>query len=224
MLVATVLAASLVSGDTVVNLLLGDSPIGESDIRFRGKLVGSIIGVDSTATTYDVACATTGSIAFPFTTPACVGGDHVTITQGPSTMFLTQTFVTASTSLNFREGCTFSNTKTVTCSLVNTISKVFVDDGQTSTTSYTETSSGVNAPPTNPPLYFTVTITAGLEKTAASQVTATSIPAITGVSTSPTTSSVSGSAIKSQPSSGAEQAIMKGKWTPLLLLFMFGRH
>ena len=45
MLAATVLAASLVSGDTVVNLLLGDSSIGESDIRLRGKVVGSIIGV-----------------------------------------------------------------------------------------------------------------------------------------------------------------------------------
>ena len=45
MLVTTVLAASLVSGDTVVNLLLGDSSIGESDIRFVGKMVGSIIGV-----------------------------------------------------------------------------------------------------------------------------------------------------------------------------------
>lgn len=45
MLVATVLAASFVSGDTLVNLLLGDSSIGESDTRLRGKVVGYIIGV-----------------------------------------------------------------------------------------------------------------------------------------------------------------------------------
>jgi hypothetical protein len=44
-LIATVFAASLVSGDTVVNLLLGDSSIGESEIRLVGKVVGSIIGV-----------------------------------------------------------------------------------------------------------------------------------------------------------------------------------
>jgi hypothetical protein len=112
-LIRTILAASLVSGDTVVNLLLEDSSIGESDIRLVGKVVGSIIGVvryqfpaasvtdkkqGLTATTYGVACATTGPIVFPFTTPACVGGDHVTITQGASTMFLTQVFVTAKTS------------------------------------------------------------------------------------------------------------------------------
>jgi len=47
MLVATVLAGSLVSGETVMSLLLGDSSIGESDIRLRGKVVGSIIGVVS---------------------------------------------------------------------------------------------------------------------------------------------------------------------------------
>lgn len=44
-LTAMLLAASLVSADTVINLLLGDSSIGESDIRLRGKVVGSIIAV-----------------------------------------------------------------------------------------------------------------------------------------------------------------------------------
>ncbi|KAH6708891.1 hypothetical protein BKA61DRAFT_678764 [Leptodontidium sp. MPI-SDFR-AT-0119] len=184
MLVLTILAASLVSGDTVVNLLLGDSSIGESDIRFRGKVVGSIIGVDSTATTYDLACATTGSIDFPLTIPACVGGDHVTLTQGSSTMFLSQIFVTASTS---RE--------------------VLVVDGQTTTTSYTETSSGVNAPPTSPPLYFAVTITAGFEKL-------TTLPTLS-TSNSPTASQTSGSATESRTSSGAGEVIGNGKWSLL---------
>jgi hypothetical protein len=46
MLIATVLAASLVSGQTVVDLLIGDSSIGESDIEVvGGVLEGSIIGV-----------------------------------------------------------------------------------------------------------------------------------------------------------------------------------
>lgn len=44
-IIAMALAISLVSADTVVNLLLGDSSIGESDIRLRGKVVGSIVGV-----------------------------------------------------------------------------------------------------------------------------------------------------------------------------------
>ncbi|KAH6704112.1 hypothetical protein BKA61DRAFT_660773 [Leptodontidium sp. MPI-SDFR-AT-0119] len=207
MLVLTILAASLVSGDTVVNMLLSDSSIGESDINFRGKVVGSIIGVDSIASTYDIAYATTGSIHIPFTTPACVGGDHVIITQGPSTMFLSQIFVTASTSRNFRESCSFSNTEIVTCSLINTVSEVFVVDGQTATTSYTETSSGVNAPPTNPPLYFAVTITAGLEKLTTAPTRSTS--------NSPTASQTSGSATESRTSSGAEEVIGNGKWSLL---------
>jgi hypothetical protein len=47
MLAATVLAASLVSAQTVVNLLcIGDSSIGQSDIEVvGGVLEGSIIGV-----------------------------------------------------------------------------------------------------------------------------------------------------------------------------------
>jgi hypothetical protein len=46
MLVTTVLAASLVCGQTVVNLLIGDSSIGESDIGVvGGVLEGSIVGV-----------------------------------------------------------------------------------------------------------------------------------------------------------------------------------
>lgn len=49
MLVAIVLAASLVSGDAVVNLLLGDSSIGVSNFivveGLGGVLEGSIIGV-----------------------------------------------------------------------------------------------------------------------------------------------------------------------------------
>jgi len=48
-LVAVVLAASLVSGDTVVNLLLGDSSIGLSNFvavdKLGGVLEASIIGV-----------------------------------------------------------------------------------------------------------------------------------------------------------------------------------
>lgn len=121
---------------------------------------------------------------------------------------------------NFREGCTFSNTETVTCSLINTVSEVLVVGGQTTTSSYTETSSGVNAPPTNPPLYLTVTITAGLEKVNASQVAATLTTAITGASSSPTISLASGSATESRTSSGAEQVVVNGKWTLFLTLFI----
>ncbi|KAH8648174.1 hypothetical protein BGZ60DRAFT_437730 [Tricladium varicosporioides] len=209
MLVGSFLVASLVSGEAVVNLLLGDSSIGESDIRFRGKVVGSIIGVDSTATTYDVACATSGPIIFPSTTPACVGGDHVTITQGPSTMVLTQAVVTAGNSQNFREGCTFSNTETVTCSLINVVGKVLVVSGQTTTALSTEISSRVNAPPTNPPLYFTVTITAGLEKVSAFQAAASPTSTVTGISSTP---AISSSSATGSTSSDAEQFLLNGKW------------
>lgn len=100
---------------------------------------------------------------------------------------------------------------------MNTVSEVLVVGGQTTTTSYTETSSGVNAPPTNPPLYFTVTITAGLEKVNASVAAATTI---TGSSSSRTISLASGSATESRTSSGVEQAIVKGKWTLLSALFI----
>ncbi|KAH7317891.1 hypothetical protein BKA65DRAFT_557303 [Rhexocercosporidium sp. MPI-PUGE-AT-0058] len=211
MLLSLILAASLVAGeDTVANLLLGDSSIGQSDIRFRGKLDGSIVGVDSTATTYDINCATTGSIPFPFTTPACVGGEHVTITQGPSTMLLSQVFVTTGTSKNFRESCSFSNTDTVTCSLANTVSEVIVVDGQTTTTTYTETSSGVNASPTNGPLYFAVTITAGLEKLTVTSKTTRS------TSGSATASQPSASATQSRTSSGAGVTFSNGKWNWLV--------
>ncbi|KAL2067630.1 hypothetical protein VTL71DRAFT_15726 [Oculimacula yallundae] len=185
------LFVTFVSGDTVVNLLLGDSSIGESDIRFRGKLDGSIIGVDPTATTYDVVCAVTGPIAFPFTTPACVGGDHVTITQGPSTMILSQLFEDASTSRNYRENCTFSNTDTVTCSILNTIAEVSIVGGHTITQTSTYTDSRINASPTNGPLYFLVTITAGLEKL-------TSGPTRSTPTVSANASQMSGSAVESQ--------------------------
>ncbi|KAH6681482.1 hypothetical protein B0J14DRAFT_556901 [Halenospora varia] len=212
-LVATVLAASLVSGETVVNLLLGDSSIGDSDIRVVGGVLhGSIIGVDSTATTYDVNCALTNPVSFPFTTPACVTGAHVTITQGPSTAFVTQVFVTASTSKNYRQGCTFSTSNTATCSITNTVSATIVSGGKTVTTSFTETSSGVNAAPSNPPLYFPVTITAGLEKLGAVQAKATVTPAATGTSSSST--------VETRTLSGATQAIANGKWTLLSSVFM----
>jgi len=208
MLVTALLAASLVSGQTVVDLLIGDSSIGESDIQVvGGVLEGTIIASDSTATTYDVSCALTSSVAFPFSTPACVGGAHVTITQGPSTMFLSQVYVTTSTSQNFRQNCTYSNSETITCSIINTVSETLVIGGVTTTTSYTETSSGVNASPSNGPLYFQVTLTAGAE--AATTTTG---------STSATLSSASGSTVESRTSSGAKQAIVKGKWVLLSAL------
>jgi hypothetical protein len=102
----------------------------------------------------------------------------------------------------------------VTYSLTNTVSEVLVVDGQTTTTTYTETSSGVNAPPTNPPLYFSVTITAGLENLSTSQATTT------GASSSSTTSLASGSATESHMSSGAEQTIEKGKWKGMSALMI----
>jgi hypothetical protein len=102
----------------------------------------------------------------------------------------------------------------VTCSLTNTVSEVLVVGGQTTITTYTETSSGVNAPPTNPPLYFSVTITAGLENLSTSQATTT------GVSSSSTTSPASGSATESHTSSGAEQTIKKEKWKRISALFI----
>jgi len=209
---ATVLAASLVSGETVVNLLLGDSSIGDSDIRVVGGVLhGSVIAVDSTATTYDVACALTAPVSFPFTTPACVGGAHVTITQGPRTAFVTQVFVTASTSKNYRQGCTFSTSNTATCSITNTVSATIVSNGKTVTTSFTQTSSGVNAAPSNPPLYFPVTVTAGLDKLGAVQAKATSTPS-TGTSGSST--------VETRANSGAAQDVAKGRWAVLSSLFM----
>jgi hypothetical protein len=57
MLAAIVLAASLVSGQTVVNLLcIGDSSIGESDIEVvGGVLEGSIVGVVRSPISYHLS-------------------------------------------------------------------------------------------------------------------------------------------------------------------------
>src|SRR4051794_35721544 len=114
------------------------------------------------------------------------------------------------TSRNFRESCSFSNTDTVTCSLANTVSEVIVVDGQTTTTTYTETSSGVNASPTNGPLYFAVTITAGLEK-----LTVISKPT-RSTSGSATASQPSASATQSRTSSGAGVTFSNRKWNWLV--------
>ncbi|KAH8586618.1 hypothetical protein B0O99DRAFT_644023 [Bisporella sp. PMI_857] len=233
-ILSAVLTASLVSGQSVVNLLLGDSSIGDSDIIVVGVgiLQGSIIGVDSTATTYDVNCAVTAPVPFPFTTPACVGGDHVTITQGRSTAFVTEVFVTSSLSKNYRQDCTFSTSNTVTCSITNTVSRTLVVDGETRTTSFTEASSGVNASPLNPPLYFPVTITAGQEKlnqaqaatptttsaTTAATTAATTTPAPTGGSRSSNTSTTTPLTIASRASS--DGAILKGMWALISALFI----
>jgi len=216
MLVATVLAASLVSGNTVVDLLcLGDSSIGESDINVvGGVLEGSIIGVDSTATTYEVNCALTTSVPFPFTTPSCVGGAKVTVTQGPNTAFVSQVYVTSSTSQDYRGGCTYSNTETATCSITLAFSGTL--SGKSTATSFTTTSSGVDASPSNAPLYYPVTITAGLEEASSSQATTTAT-----ASSSSTKSSTSGSTATptlSNTSSGVKQAIVKGKWVLLSAL------
>jgi len=223
MLVAMILTASLVSGDTtVVKLLIGDSSIGESDIGVvGGVLEGSIIGVDSTATTFDVNCALTTPVQFPFQTPLCVGGAHVTITQGPSTAFMSQVYIVASTSENIREDCSFSNTDTVTCSLSNVVSKTFVVSGQTTTTLYTDTSSGVNASPTNGPLYFPVTITAGLEKLGSVHAKASPTLATTVSPSSTASSSSSGTTtVQSRTSSAPRQTTFKGMWAVLLVLFV----
>lgn len=120
---------------------------------------------------------------------------------------------------HFSEGCTFSNTETVTCSVMNTVNEVLVVGGQTTTTSYTESSSGVNAPPTNPPLYFTVTITAGLEKIKTPHATGNSTTTFTGASSFPTVSAA-GSTSTSRMASGAERGIVQGKWTLLGTLIM----
>jgi hypothetical protein len=107
---------------------------------------------------------------------------------------------------NYREGCTFSNSNTVTCSLTITVSETVEVDENNKTTSYTTTSSGVNASPTNAPLYYPVTITAGVEKVDSSQATVTPTSAVTGTS--------------SRTSSGAKQAAVKGKWALLSALFI----
>jgi hypothetical protein len=102
----------------------------------------------------------------------------------------------------------------VTCSLTNTVSEVLIVGGQTTTTTYTETSSGVNASLTNPPLYFSVTITTGLENLSTSQATTTV------ASSSSTTSLASGSATESHTSSDAKQTIGKGKWKGISALII----
>jgi len=207
MLVGIVLAASLVSGDTVVNLLLGDSSIGESNfvvVEGQGAVLeASVIGVDSTATTFDVACTTTSSIPFPFTTFNCVGGDHVTITQGASTMSLSQVFTTSDTTQSVREDCTFSNTETVTCSFLNSGGDA--------------TSSEVFASPTNAPLLFPVTITAGQDKLGSQATATTTTPGITEAPSS-TIPSSSGTVLTTR--SGAERNTVRVKWTLLSTLLM----
>lgn len=101
----------------------------------------------------------------------------------------------------------------MTCSSTNTISEVLVVGGERTTTVYTESSSWTNVPPSNPPLYFDVTITAGLEKVTNFHATATSAK-----TTSQTSTSGSGSTDKKK--SGAANTIVDGKLTLLVAWFV----
>lgn len=105
--------------------------------------------------------------------------------------------------------------------MTNTISEVLTDEDQTKTTSYTESSSGVQKSPFNGPLYYTVTITAGAEKIESFKASSTSAPTTTGSSNSKTSSTTSSSPTGStlQPSRGTKLTV-EATFIAFVVLFM----
>ncbi|KAL6829693.1 hypothetical protein V8C40DRAFT_238201 [Trichoderma camerunense] len=180
-LVALFSAAAMAAQSTTVSLIL--------PYTLRHAYFGSVIGADSTATTYAYGCAP-GLNGVKPDDEDCGFGHSQTVTQGPSTWLYTSSYTIKEGSVTLSGHCKLSSAVDLgSCTLYTYATST---DG--SATSYT--SSG-----TQPFLTFQVpvTITAGLEKLKAAPGStatddSTSAPTSTGASETSRTSASSGAA------------------------------
>ncbi|KAM6482535.1 hypothetical protein HDV62DRAFT_390568 [Trichoderma sp. SZMC 28011] len=170
-LVALFGAAAMAAQSTTVDLLL--------PYTLRHAYFGSVIGADSTATTYAYGCAP-GLNGIKPDDEDCGFGHSQTVTQGPSTWLYTSSYTVEEGSVTLSGHCKLSSAVDLGSCTVYT----YATSTDGSATSYTSSS-------TQPFLTFQVpvTITAGLEKlkaTPGASATDSSTPAPTSTGASET--------------------------------------
>ncbi|KAL7963062.1 hypothetical protein V8C34DRAFT_130750 [Trichoderma compactum] len=183
-LVALSGAAAMAAQSATVSLLL---PYADRQVYF-----GSVIGADSTATTYAYGCAPGHKLAGE----DCGSGPSQTVTQGPGTWIYSASYTAAESSVTEGAHCKLSSAADIaSCSVYMSATST---DGRVASTA----TSG-----TQPFLFFQlpVTVTAGLEKLRAATAT--------DGSTSAHTSTSASEALQTSAASGAASTTLAKKTT-----------